>query len=112
MGGTLADTRSAHQDVATLAQVGALSGLTSLLAGGGPPAPDGDLVARIAPRPLLLISSGRSLEAAANRAFARRGGATTRLWNLPGAAHGSALRSEPAAYEARVLPFLDRALRG
>jgi pimeloyl-ACP methyl ester carboxylesterase len=71
----------------------------------------GTVVARVAPRPLLLISSGRSSEAAEGRAFARRGGASTALWNLPGARHGGALGTDPAGYEQRVVGFLDRALR-
>jgi hypothetical protein len=50
------------------------------------------------------------MEAAANRAFARAGGARVQLWNLPGAAHGSALATAPRAYERRVTGFLDRAL--
>jgi pimeloyl-ACP methyl ester carboxylesterase len=111
MGGPVADARGAHLDPASLVQIGALAGVTSLLAGGGPPAPDADLVARVAPRPLLLISSGRSSEAAEGRAFARRGGASTALWNLPGASHGGALGTDPAGYEQRVVGFLDRALR-
>ena len=59
---------------------------------------------------MLLISAGRAAEASANRAFARRGGSATEHWNLPAAAHGAALRTDPAGYERRVVGFLDRTL--
>jgi hypothetical protein len=60
---------------------------------------------------VLLISSGRGAEANVNRAMLAHAEATTRLWNLPDASHASALRTDPAGYERRVIGFLDRALR-
>jgi pimeloyl-ACP methyl ester carboxylesterase len=93
-----------------VAQLGALSMLTTALTGEGPDPPDVEIVERISPRPLMLISAGRAMEADANRAFQRRGGASTHHWNLPDAAHGSALRTDPEGYEQRVIAFLDGAL--
>jgi dienelactone hydrolase len=109
MGGP-ADARDAGASLPVLAQLGALFGLSILLT-GETAAADAELVERIAPRPLLLISAGRTTEANANRHFQRRAGASAEHWNLADAAHAAALRTEPAEYERRVIGFLDRALR-
>jgi hypothetical protein len=58
----------------------------------------------------MLISAGRGVEADTNHVFVRRGSGSTEHWNLPDAAHASAIRTDPQAYERRVIPFLDRAL--
>ena len=98
-------------DPATSAVLGLLGGLNRVLSGSGPSAANAQLVERIAPRPLLLISAGRGAEARANRDYQRRAGPAADLWNLPGASHAAALRTDPAGYERHVLGFLDRALR-
>jgi dienelactone hydrolase len=109
MGGP-ADARAAGASLPVLAQLRALFGLSILLTGETATA-DAELVERIAPRPLLLISAGRTTEANANRHFQRRAGAAAEHWNLAHAAHATALRMQPAEYERRVIGFLDRALR-
>ena len=69
------------------------------------------LIARIAPRPVLLVaSSGDPAEIPTNRVYARAGGPTTRLWELHGVGHVAGVRRRPAAYEAHTIGFLDRAL--
>ena len=69
------------------------------------------LIARIAPRPVLLVaSSGDPAEIPTNRVYARAGGPTTQLWELHGVGHVAGVRRRPAAYEARTIGFLDRAL--
>lgn len=108
MGG-VHDARLAGASAPVLAQLGVLSAVSTVLTAEGSDA-DVDLVERIAPRPLLLISAGRAIEADANRVFERRGGASTEHWNLPDAAHGQALRTDAAGYERRVVGFLDEAL--
>ena len=55
----------------------------------------------------MLISAGRSLEAAVNRSLESAG---AEHWNLADAPHGAALKTDPRGYERRVIPFLDRAL--
>lgn len=109
MGGP-ADARAAGASLPVLAQLGALFGLSILLT-GETVTPDAELVERIAPRPLLLISAGRTTEANANRDFQGRAGASAEHWNLADAPHAAALRTAPDEYERRVIGFLDRALQ-
>jgi pimeloyl-ACP methyl ester carboxylesterase len=69
------------------------------------------LIPRIAPRPVLLVAGGGSPdEIPTNRAYRDAGGATTRLWERPQAAHTAGLKTRPAAYERRTVSFLDAAL--
>ncbi len=110
-GGSPADLRASDPDPATFVTLAIVHGLGRMLGGSGSSAPNHELIERIAPRPLLLISAGRGTEARANEEYKRRGGSTTELWNLPDASHAAALRTDPAGYERRVIEFLDRALR-
>ncbi len=110
-GGSPADMQASDPDPATFAALTALYGMGRVLGGSGSPASNPEAIERIAPRPLLLLSSGAGTEARANEAYRRGGGATTELWNLPDAQHAAALRTDPAGYERRVVGFLDRALR-
>jgi len=112
MGSGPADSAAAGAGAPVVAQMAVLDTLNRVLSGSAPPASDAELIGRVAPRPVLLISAGRAAEASANRAFARRGGSATEHWNLPAAAHGAALRTDPAGYERRVIGFLDRTLHG
>ena len=54
----------------------------------------------------LLISAGKT-EKQWGELYDRRGGSRSRLWYLPHAGHTAALRQYPAAYERRVVGFLD-----
>ena len=67
-------------------------------------------VAKIAPRPLFLISSGTSYERDANRVFYRAAGEPKTLWEMPSASHTGGLAAYPKEYERRVVAFFDRAL--
>jgi len=107
-GGSADDMRTGGADPATIASVALMTSVARVLSGSGPHGTRIDLMARIASRPVLLISAGRGTEAHVNEAMHRRGG---ELWNLPDASHASALRTDPAGYERRVIGFLDRALR-
>ena len=69
-------------------------------------------VAKIAPRPLFLISSGTSYERDANRVFYRAAGEPKTLWEMPNASHTGGLAAYPRAYERRVVAFFNRALLG
>ena len=75
-----------------------------------------DIIARIAPRPILLIHgtvddyvptpNGNELYAAATSAP----NAHVQLWLVPGAKHAQSYHVEGAAYVARVVAFLDASL--
>jgi uncharacterized protein len=69
-------------------------------------------VAKIAPRPLLLISSGTGYERDANRVFYRAAGEPKELWEMPHAPHTGGLSTYPRQYERRVVAFFERALAG
>jgi len=110
-GGSADDMRAGGADPVTLANVALMSSVARVLSGSGTHGTRTELMARIAPRPVLLISSGRGTEAKVNEAMERHGGDGAELWNLPQASHAAALRTDPAGYEHRVVGFLDRALR-
>jgi hypothetical protein len=70
-------------------------------------------MARIAPRPVLLIAGGRgNADESLNAVYRDAGGPAVTLWKIPAAGHTGGLSAEPAAYEARVVGFFDRALLG
>jgi uncharacterized protein len=70
------------------------------------------LVPRIAPRPLLLISTGASYERDMNREWRRLAGPTAQLWELPDTKHTQGLQTHPAQYRQHVLSLFDHALLG
>ena len=112
MGSGPADSAAAGAGAPVVAQMAVMDGLNRVLSGSAPPASDAELIGRIAPRPVLLISAGRARRrrptAPSPAAAARRRSTGT----CPHAAHGAALRTDPAGYERRVIGFLDRTLHG
>ena len=76
MGSGAGDARTAGASLPVVAQIGALAAMSTVLTGERPEA-DLGLVERIAPRPLMLISAGRAVEARLNLAFVRRSGTAT-----------------------------------
>ena len=60
------------------------------------------MVARIAPRPIFLISSGRDYERDMNRACAARARGPVTLWEMPDAPHTGGLATYPREYDRRV----------
>jgi hypothetical protein len=77
--------------------------------------PDGlvDVVPRIAPRPVLLISGGRgSADEELNSVYRDAGGPTVTHWEIAQAGHTGGLDTVPADYERRVVEFFDQALLG
>jgi hypothetical protein len=82
----------------------------AILSGHAPPPALDDVVARIAPRPVLLVFAGRGTGGEElNPDFA---GPSTRVWRVDGAGHTGGLAADPAGYERRVVGFFDQALRG
>jgi alpha/beta superfamily hydrolase len=76
-----------------------------------PPALD-ELIPRISPRPVFLMSAGTGYEANINREYARVARWPSRLWEMPDAPHTGGLKTYPREYEARVIDFFDEALLG
>ncbi len=85
-----------------------------VFSGVSPGEPLKELVARISPTPLLLISTGGSLAAEldANRVYADAAREPVEFWELPDVAHPAAIRERPKEYERRVVGFFDNALLG
>jgi dienelactone hydrolase len=76
-----------------------------------PPTDLTDLMARIAPRPVLLIHGMQGNgDEALNRAYRDATGPTATLWQIQRAGHTGGLSAAPAEYERRVVGFFDRAL--
>ena len=66
-------------------------------------------VAAMAPRPALLIAGGAADEESTVADYiASASPATVEVWTVPGAGHTQGLATEPAAWEERVVGFLDR----
>jgi uncharacterized protein len=78
--------------------------------GDAPGPPLEDMVRRMR-TPTLLVSTGTDVERDFGELYDRAGSDRVEVWQLPHADHTRAIREEPAAYERRVVGFLDRALR-
>lgn len=82
-----------------------------VFSGSSPGKPLEDLVARIAPTPLLLIAGGRGqFEREFNLIYAKAAREPVEFWDLPDVNHTRAINERPAEYEQRVVGFFDRAL--
>jgi pimeloyl-ACP methyl ester carboxylesterase len=64
----------------------------------------------IAPRPVLLITGEETVEKMMGPLYARAGGPTTTLWELPGTPHTAGLREHHSAYLDRVTRFFGATL--
>ena len=83
---------------------------SDLLSPAARPAALVDAVARIAPRPVLLITASDEPELTLVRHLRDAAPATTQLWEPAATAHTQALATHPAEWASRVLGFLDSAL--
>lgn len=83
-----------------------------VLSGESPGTPLTELVARVSPTPLLLVSTGGSIaqEIDFNRVYAEAAKEPVELWELPEVDHTAAIRARSREYERRVVGFLDNAL--
>jgi predicted acyl esterase len=107
----LAETRqlSGADELESVPYYGLMFATIRTLTGASQPPPLQELVPRIAPRPVLLISTGAGTERTMNRAY-HPAAPETSLWELPQTAHTRALEKEPQSYERKVIRFLDGAL--
>lgn len=76
------------------------------------PPPISQVIGRIAPRPLLLVSTGRGLEKRQNGLYYDLAGEPKEHWNVPDAWHGSLPQTHPEAYGRRIVGFFDQWLLG
>jgi hypothetical protein len=83
-----------------------------VLSGASPGPPLEELVPRVSPTPLFLISAGKGglNEREFNLHYAEVAREPFELWNLPDVNHTAAIRERPQEYERRVVGFFDRAL--
>ena len=82
-----------------------------ILSGSSPGPPLEDLVPRVAPTPLLLISAGKGQnERPFNLRYAEVAREPFEFWDLPDVAHTAAIRERATEYERRVVAFFDEAL--
>jgi len=68
------------------------------------------LVKKIAPRPILFISSNQEPEPFMNRRLFEHAGPTAQLWELPDTGHVGGIFAHPQEYKQRMLSFFDAAL--
>jgi hypothetical protein len=64
----------------------------------------------IAPRPLLLISTGRREEQRLVRRFYEAAGEPKSLWEIPDADLAGGWRARPEEYAAKIVGFFDETL--
>lgn len=67
-------------------------------------------LARLARRPILLISTGRGLERRLTRLLYDAAAQPKQLWEIPEAGHANGWRAEPLAYGQKIVAFFGRAL--
>jgi dienelactone hydrolase len=82
-----------------------------LMTSAEPPTKLRDAIAAAAPRPVMIIAAGtQPAEIDAAHAFEAAAPGSVEVWIAPGAGHTKAYDTYPAAWEARVIAFLDNAL--
>jgi alpha-beta hydrolase superfamily lysophospholipase len=74
------------------------------------PAPLVEALRDVAPRAVLLISTGRGSEQRVARKLYDAAGEPKTLWEIPGAHHASAWLTHPEEYAAKIVTFFDQAL--
>ena len=107
----LAETRQLEgaEELQSVPYFGLMFATIRTLTGTPQPPPLQELVPTIAPRPVLLISTGTGPEQTMNRAY-HRAAPETSLWELPEASHTRGLEQEPQAYARTVIRLFDGAL--
>ena len=113
-GGSFADYRNLGEEAEGAPFYLTMYTAARVFSGSSPGEPLKELVARISPTPLLLISTGGSLPAERdfNRIYAEAAREPVELWDLPEVNHTAAIRERPEEYERRVVRFFDNALLG
>ncbi len=83
----------------------------ALFTGLRPPPPLTELIPRITPRPLLIISAGHGMggEIELSDLFYAAAGEPKQRWQIPEAGHTGGLAARPQEYETQVIAFFDAA---
>ena len=82
-----------------------------LMTSAHPPTKLRDAISAAAPRPIMIIAAGtQPAEIAAAHTFHDVAPSSVDMWIAPGAGHTLAYDTQPAAWETRVIDFLDDAL--
>ena len=91
-----------------------ISAGTAILSNRAPPPNLKDLVAHIAPRPVLFIYGQHDQPnvRGLTPSYYNAAGTPKAIWQVPGASHTGAIDSHPREYERRVISFFDHALLG
>lgn len=91
-----------------------ISAGTAILSNQAPPANLKDLVAHIAPRPVLFIYGQHDQPnvRGLTPSYYNAAGRPKAIWQVPGASHTGAIDSHPQEYERHVIGFFDHALLG
>ncbi len=91
-----------------------ISAGTAILANQAPPPNLKDLVAHIAPRPVLFIYGQHDQPnvRGLTPSYYNAAGTPKAIWQVPGASHTGAIDSHPQEYERHVIAFFDHALLG
>lgn len=87
-----------------------MTAASDVLSPASAPPPLDDCVARVAPRPVLLISASENPELQLTRHLRQAAPATTQVWEPPNTGHTQGLATHPSEWSHRVLSFLDHAL--
>lgn len=113
-GGSFADYRNLGEEAEGAPFYLTMYTAARVFSGSTPGEPLKELVARISPTPLLLISTGGSLpiERDFNRIYAKAAREPVELWDLPEVNHTAAIRERPEEYQRLVVSFFDNALLG
>ncbi len=68
-----------------------------------------ETIAKIAPRPLMLIGAGRGSEPALTRLFYEAAAQPKEIWLVPEAKHAGVYFVDPQAYQQRIVEFFNQA---
>jgi hypothetical protein len=69
-----------------------------------------EVIGQIAPRPLLLISTGTDFGHAMVVHYAQLAGEPATMWQIPETSHGGGLAARPDEFRQRVVAFFDAGL--
>jgi fermentation-respiration switch protein FrsA (DUF1100 family) len=82
--------------------------LTAFMNGAQPPSGILAEISKIAPRPLLLIATGKGAERSFTRLFYQAASQPKELWEITDARHAEGYFKDPVLYQSKIVDFFDR----